>query len=99
MVICFGLFFTTSVFGTCTVRMPSMLSHRIASELTLSGSEKLRRNALRDAAGPLFRIGFLAETVVETQADHARLIGRQTQVEVPGVAVDDRVLVREVGDI
>lgn len=40
--ICFGFCFCVSVLGMCTVRIPSLLSHRIPSALIFSGSEKLR---------------------------------------------------------
>ena len=49
--------------------------------------------------GALFRIGFLTEAVIEAQAEHAWLICRLAQIEVAGVAVDNRVLVSDVGDI
>ena len=39
-----GLAFWGSTFGMCTVRMPSLLSQRIASEFTFSGREKVRSN-------------------------------------------------------
>jgi hypothetical protein len=41
-VICFGVCLTVSIFGMCTVKMPSLLSQRIASAFAFSGSEKLR---------------------------------------------------------
>jgi len=47
----------------------------------------------------LFRIGFLTEAVIEAQAKNPRLMCRLAQIEVAGVAVDNRVLVGEVGDI
>jgi hypothetical protein len=40
--ICFGFWAAVSVLGMCTVRIPSLLSQRMASAFTLSGSEKLR---------------------------------------------------------
>jgi len=49
--------------------------------------------------GALFRIGFLAEAVIEAHAKDSRLIRRLAQIEVAGVAVHNRVLVGEVGDI
>lgn len=41
-VICFGFCFGDSVFGMCTVRMPSLLSQLTISAFTFSGSEKPR---------------------------------------------------------
>src|SRR4029077_5911840 len=53
--------------------------------------------AVTSAASP-GSSGSLAPAVADSQAEHARLIGRVANVEVAGVGVDDRVLVREVGD-
>src|SRR5258707_14473333 len=52
-----------------------------------------------DVLGALFRNGLLAEAVIEAHAKDSRLIRRLAQIEVAGVAVHNRVLVGEVGDI
>src|SRR5882724_1694826 len=41
----------------------------------------------------------LAPAVAYPRTEHARLVPRLTQVEVALVGVDDRVLVRQVGDV
>ena len=49
--------------------------------------------------GVLFRIGPLAESVVEAQAKDTGFVRRLSQIEVACIAEDKRVLVGEIGDV